>query len=378
MADPSNTARNFILTGLLLGVGAAGAGVYIMNNAELPDLQTSIRGSSEAKIFESLTKAPIALTQAAKAERLLADVAPQGAIIPRVSAENGSEPRYTPLFFAPKLWSVTSARGGREMRDLMSPKSKDLHESVKNTEFFKYGIESIIGRADALDLDSDGDGFTNREEFASKTNPNDKASMPPFLLDGRVKLLWKKRSDPKHAISLGPNYSFNDEIVLNVYNVQGANATRYDKWELKEDGETFGFGRTDEQGALAKNRFKLVGRGKDDGGKFLEIEDTYAIAEADKRFKLYPGEKKRRDVQDVTVTFLLTAGPEKGNDVKDVRLGSSFAVPGFPGVTCTLTKATDKNTIITIGDDAQAIKLDKWISPAKDKPEKTEKPKKKK
>lgn len=367
MADSSNTARNFILTGVLLGVGAAAAGVYITNSTELPTISTAMRSSSEAKIFDKLTQDAVALKNGAMAERQLADVAPQGADIPRVAAKDGKEPRYTPLFFAPKLWQVATASGSREVRDLMSPGSKALHEGVDNTEFFKYGIEEIIGRPDALDLDSDGDGFTNREEFAAKTNPNDKTSMPPFLLDGRVKMAWKSRNEVKHALTLGPSYNFSGDIVVNVYNVRGNDMARYDKWDLKEDGEAFGFDRSAEKGALAKERFKLVSRGKDDAGKYIEIEDTYAISDAEKRFKLYPGEKNKHEVQDITVTLVMTAGAEKGKEMKDVRLGETFDVPGFDGVKCTLTKAKPKNMTITVSGSDQPVKIDKTAAPAKNK-----------
>lgn len=365
MADSSNTARNFILTGALLGIGAAAAGVYIMNTTNLPGIDTRVETRRQQL---SLTKEAVELKERALAERVLKDVAPEGAAVPRLGAKDGAEPRYTPLFFAPKLWMVTTP-AGREVRDLMNAKSQNVHDSVPNSEFFKYGLEGIIGRSDALDMDVDGDGFTNGEEFAAGTNPNDKTSMPPFATKDGAKMVWVRLTDEKHTLVLGSSYTFTGEISISVHDWVGGvmKPARSDKWDLKV-GDAFGLSRSADKGSLAKDRFRVTAQGEDASGKFLEIEDTYTKVENHRRFKLYPGDSKKRDVSDVSVVLAMTAGAQKGEALKTpVQLGEDFDVPGFEGVKCTLTKATPKNVTITVDGIQQPIKLKKLPTPPKNK-----------
>ena len=48
MADSPNTARNFILVGALLGIGAAAAGAYIMNSEEIQQIDTRVEGGKSS------------------------------------------------------------------------------------------------------------------------------------------------------------------------------------------------------------------------------------------------------------------------------------------------------------------------------------------
>ena len=367
MADSSNTARNFLLTGVLLGVGAAAAGAYIMTSEEIPNIDPRVEGSGKTA---ALTQEAAQLKEQALAPRQMADVAPQGAEVPRIAAENGSVPRYTPLFFAPKLWHISEGPAAG-VRDLMHSKSPNLHADVPNTEFFKYGLEEIIGNPNALDLDSDGDGFTNREEFAAATNPNDSRSMPPFVAtDGSgVKMVWARVNIDRHSLVLGSSYPYTGDIDISVHDwVNGAmRPVRSSQLKGLKEGDTFGFGEAD-SGALSKTRFKIVGLGEDAAkGKYIDIEDSYTKVEANKRFKLFPGVKpdSRGDISDVAVLFRMSAGSSKDQTLPAVQLGETFAVPGFDGVTCTLSKATPKSVDIRIEGVEKPIKVEKAPSQAK-------------
>lgn len=364
MADSPNTARNFILVGALLGIGAAAAGAYIMNSEEIQQIDTRVEGGKSS----DLTREAISLHDNALAARSLADVAPADAVVPRLAAKDGAEPRYTPLFFAPKLWEVTD-NTGRSVRDLLQPKSQSVHASVPNTEFFKYGMEGIIGNPDALELDSDGDGFTNGEEFAAGTNPMDSKSMPPFATEDSVKMVWTRVNDDKHTLILGSSFPYTGEISISVHdwNNGAMKQSRSEKWDIKE-GDTFGLSSSADSGSLSKSRFKVTAQGEDANGKYLEIEDSYAKVEADKKFKLYPGASKKRDVSDISVVFRMTAGEGKDKPIKEpVQLGEEFAVPGFAGVKCTLSKATAKNVVVSVAGLDQPIKVKKQAPQPKNK-----------
>jgi len=55
----------------------------------------------------------------------------------------------------------------------------EIHKGMKNGWFFENNVE--IGWADAPERDPDGDGFSNREEYNAKSDPNDIASTPPLI-----------------------------------------------------------------------------------------------------------------------------------------------------------------------------------------------------
>lgn len=352
MADSSNTGRNFLLTGALLGIGAAAAGGYIYSSDPIQKIDTNMAGGKTP----SLTQEAEQIKADALKVRVVADVAPEGAIIPRFGAKNGGAPRFTPLFFAPKLWRVAD-KGRDDVRDLLHPNSESVYGSVPNTEFFKYGLESIIGDPDALEQDQDGDGFSNGEELAAGTNPSDSASMPPFMSEDGVKMVAIGRKSVAHTLSLGSMFPYTGEIDISIFQGKGAsrNPVRHDQVKNMQEGGTFGLNKDDDKaGPLNKSRFKILSTsGADDTGKFIEIEDSFAKVPEQRTFKLRPGSKddQMHVVEDVTVSFRLTAGPNKDQELPTpVQLGDTFTVPGFPDVSCTLVKASPKDVRIKIGE----------------------------
>ncbi|MEM7144963.1 MAG: Amuc_1099 family pilus-like system protein [Verrucomicrobiota bacterium] len=61
----------------------------------------------------------------------------------------------------------------------MSENEKLLRPPVDNTWLVEHGLDFL--REDVLDMDPEGDGFTNLEEWNAKTVPSDGASSPPIL-----------------------------------------------------------------------------------------------------------------------------------------------------------------------------------------------------
>ena len=68
--------------------------------------------------------------------------------------------------------------------DLKNPvdllKSDPVHAGISNTWWIEYGIDP--GYSDSPDLDPDGDGFSNRDEYAAETDPTDPASFPELVV----------------------------------------------------------------------------------------------------------------------------------------------------------------------------------------------------
>ena len=65
-------------------------------------------------------------------------------------------------------------------------KMSEVHAGIPNKWFSDNGLDLLA--PDAPEQDTDGDRFSNREEFVGNTNPNDKKVTPPF----RNKLKLKK------------------------------------------------------------------------------------------------------------------------------------------------------------------------------------------
>lgn len=360
MADSSNTGRNFLIIGALLGIAAAGAGVYVLNSAPTPDIDPTMGSGKQA----SLTDEAVQLKDDALAVRTVTDVAPKDAVIPRVSSKTGTEPRYTPIFFAPKLWQIHT-QDKSDVRDLLNPKSERVHSTVDNTEFFKYGIEQVIGDDDALEQDQDGDGFTNGEEFAAGSNPADSASMPPFAGEDSVKMVVCGRKAEAHTLSLSSMFPYTGEIDISVFRGKGSGreTMRINQAKGLAEGATFGLTADAKSGPNAANRFKVVStKGEDSVGKYIEIEDSYAKVPSQRVFKLRPGSKddQMHAVDDITVNFRMIAGAEKDKELSSpIQLGETFDVPGFAGVTCTLVKATAKDIRVKVGDKEIKVQNEK-------------------
>ncbi len=355
MAESSHSGRNFLLSGIVLGLGAAAAGAWLMSQNQLEPLPTRM-GSNGGKAAD-LTTAATRQKQDALTPRRMVDVAPplEEACVPRIAAQGGKIPRYTPLFFAPKLWQVPDAAQKKNIVvDLLSEGSVPVHKlpaesatgspkPVPNSWFFSYGLDQLIERSGALNVDSDGDGFANGEEFVAGTSPVDAANMPPFVSGGNAKVvLTGDKSTIVHMVELS-TASYFDEQSANINVFTEDNNRKLQHKELKV-GATFGLGEAN-SGPLGKNRFKIVSMDKKevDGmtENFIRVEDSFTAEESSKEFDLTAGSRQRRTVRDTSVKFRMTAGPEKGKEFT-LRLGEQIDVPGFPKTTIKLVDAGKK------------------------------------
>lgn len=366
MADSSNPGKKFLLAGIVLGIGAAAAGAYIQTTQEQQTLRVQV-GSGD-KVAASFTDEAAKMKQNALTPRRVVDIAPplDEAWIPDNKAEDKKLPRYTPIFFAPRLWQVADETQRKNVvRDLLDAKSTSLYKvvdpatneskPVPNSWFFENGMLDVLGAVNAMRVDSDADGFTNAEEFLAGTDPMDAKSMPPFASADGVKMISVgHKTSVVHALELSTTSDFESgDIAINVFVGDGPTAQRRLSHRGLSAGKTFGLQESG-KGNLSPKRFKVVSVGEEpaatpgeDARKYVEVEDTYTAVDDQKTIRLYPGSKGRRAIKDISVTLRMTAGPESGKQLT-VQLGQEFAVPGFPGTKCKLTHAGDKRTKVKV------------------------------
>ncbi len=382
MANSSNTGRNFLLAGFVLGLGAAAAGIYVLNSPEPESLAVGMENSDSKGA--ALTQEASQMKQDALTPRRLVDVAPplEEAFIPRDKVEGKKIPRYTPLFFAPTIWQVPDPAQKKNLAvDLLADGSRPLHSipasgadakptAVPNGWFYMYGLEDSLCMADALQQDSDGDGFSNGEEFVAGTDPSNADSMPPFVTGDTLKLVTVgEKTVSTHLIELS-SASFFDENTVTI-NILSSNEQRIASHKEKKPGETFGLGE-EASGPMAKNRFTIekIDKKSDESGNttnFVHVKDAYTEVSSAKEFDLMAGSRNRHTVRDITLKFRVTAGPEKGKELT-VQLGQQFDVPGFKDTHCVVTDAGKKKTQAKVsvnGGSEMSVSADDSTPPEK-------------
>ncbi len=365
MADQSRNERNILIVGVVLGLAAAALGGYTMSSSKALDVDTQLSGKSDG---DSLTAEAEETRATLQRDRGIADVAPEGATV------NG-KPRVMPFFFSTELWQIPPQNGGTlyNVVDIYDPTVPELHEGIPNTWFLKYGLVDALSASNGADLDSDGDGFTNREEFADKTDPSKADSLPPLVqaTAGKpVKLEVVKVEKAKAIITVDSMFASDPSTIsLKIFK-------RIDDQKpiLKKEvkvGETFGLGEK----ANAK-RFTVLGVDKKSftgsGGtaeeNVLRVRDNEAIAPADKEFTIRAGRPRANDkdrgtpsekghaINDVAAQIRVTAGPMAGKPEGTVRvpLYGSFKVPGDAKVTCTLQSIDANGNANILPEGAQS------------------------
>ncbi len=363
MADQSNPGRNALIVGILLGLATGGLGVYTMVNSKtsVPVTELDAAGAKAA----SLTAA----AEQAKAEkersRKIVDVAPEGAVV-------NNKPRFTPIFFSPELWQVSiDSKKMNTVIDIYDPKAESLHNGVPNAWFISNGIADALGRADGLTLDSDGDGFSNQEEFAAKTSPADPNNLPPLIEAGKPnhKLVVVSTSEDKAVIEVEGMLAYDEnptETGITIHADRSGSKRIGKKFKVKP-GDTFGLGGPKSD----PKRFTVVGFEKatysDSAGNkneesVLRVRDNKTLS-GEKEFVIRPGltrvrpgaknndlgtpNVKGRDINDASATLRVTAGPHAGKPTGtfDVMLHDTFTIPGNEKISCKLESIDAQGTV---------------------------------
>ncbi len=357
MADYSNASRNILIVGALLGLAAAGLGVVTMTSE--PPKQVGTRVGGESSQVAELTAAADKAMADIKRDRTMADVAPEGAVA------NG-KPRVMPFFFATELWQVPPAKGGTAYNvvDIYDPTVEPIHAGIPNDWFLRHGLLEALSLSDGASRDSDGDGFSNREEFDAQTDPAAPTSHPALVQAeaGKPVKLEVVRIERAHAVITVDSMFATDpapsEVGVKIF-AKVEDRQPLVKATLRK-GDTFGLGGKDDA-----KRFTIVGFEKKEfadsmGGSQSEnvilVRDNEALADADKEFIVRAGRPRANDrdrgtpnekghaINDVAARIRVTAGPMAGKPEGTIRvpLHATFKVPGAEKLTCRL-ESVDAN-----------------------------------
>ncbi|MBR5886782.1 MAG: hypothetical protein IKZ07_01090 [Akkermansia sp.] len=357
MAEQNNFGKTALVTGIVLGVAVGAFGAYTMSSGKVERPQTRLNAGESKKIGE-LSRVAADIAAAAKKNHTIVDVAPEGATI------NG-KPRYTPIFFSPELWQVTlDDQKATTVIDIYDPSAQNVHKDVPNHWFISNGIADALGRSDGLTMDSDSDGFSNREEFDANTNPGVATSYPPLVEVGKpVKMEVVKIDRAKGTIAIDSTLAYDQNATSAGFKIfaRPGDTKPLHKGTVKV-GESFGFKAGEKRFEVL--RFEQAEFSDSAGNKQTEtvifVRDT-VTAGAEKEFAIRAGSPsvpgrgndfgtsnaKGKTIEDVTATLRVTAGPNAGKPegTLDVQLNGSFKVPGSE-LTCELTGVNDDGGVV--------------------------------
>jgi len=99
-----------------------------------------------------------------------------------------------------------------------------LHPPIPNAWFDENRLD--LSNSRIKEIDSDGDGFSNLEEYDAKTKPNDKTSTPPSFT--KLQLVAYKPV-PFRIIFKGDGGTDGKEFQINFMDLKGAARTQYKK-----------------------------------------------------------------------------------------------------------------------------------------------------
>lgn len=353
-----------LIVGVVLGLAAGGLGAYSMVSGKIDRPGTELN-SPPAK-EEALVAASGELMKTLARDHTVVDVAPEGVVV------NG-KPRFTPIFYSPDLWQVAIDKQKKNVvMDLLDPASPNIHGEVPNTWFVANGLLEALGRSDALTLDSDGDGFTNFEEFSAKTNPSDAASFPPLVAAGRApKLEVAKVLRDSFVIQVDSTFSYETnptEVTIKLFRTHN-DARPFETKKGLKVGDSFGVGKDD-------SRFTVLGFVRetysDSSGSSVEesavkLRDNVTIA-GEKEFVVRAGSirsgakdrgtrnEKGRPVNDCTAELRVTAGPAAGKPDGTVVVAEqgTFKVPGAEDIVCKLESIDASGSVNILPQGAQS------------------------
>ncbi len=349
MADQPSAGAAAIAAGGILGLLGIGLGIYTANTMTPPPVDTQIE-TVKAEI-PLVTKARNTWEQWSRQRKLAA--------VPM--DRDGSNYRDNHIFFAPELWEAASdAKKANILVDIYDKNSTTIHPNIPNTWFVDHGLKDIMGRADAPSIDSDKDGFDNREEFMNGTNPSDPKSYPSLVADGACKVFVTKirKNDIQIAApSMLALEKSPTETRFSLY--QGFAASPSVKKDVAVGGK-FGFPDAPERFVLEgfeQRPFAGMG-GSLEQETIARVRDTAAIGRpvyfiragrSKQNDKLLgTDQEKGRRVVDTFVDFVVTAGSAANTPAAsfNVVLKDKFTIPGNGKTLFTLESVNEDGSVV--------------------------------
>lgn len=333
MATSTSTGTVAIAVGGALGVIAVAFGIYTAHSLTPPQIEYKI---------SSKTTAPALVEKAAHVEDLLKKDR-KLALIPQEGDNHHYRDHY--LFFAPEMWEAFSDEKQKTLLvDIYEKGAPAIHSKIPNTWFVENGLKDILGRADAPSCDSDGDGFTNAEEFVHGTNPSDAQKYPSLVADGACKVFVTgvRRSNIQITVpSMIALEKAPAAVRFTLY--KGFSEAPAVKTKEIEVGGKFGMPSAPERFVLQgfeQRPFVSAGAAEPSMETVVKICDTGAVGSPTYYVRagrskagdklLGSDQEKGKRITDTHVSFALTAGSavREGKTSFSVMLKDAFVIPG--------------------------------------------------
>ncbi len=230
----------------------------------------------------------------------------------------------TPLFLNPT---------GEEI-DLGDSAYPMVHDPIPNQWWLDNRIDP--GWSNSPGLDQDGDGFSNGEEFASKTDPNDPKSFPALIAKLQCVELQKRafRLSYSSDSTIGP-IKETDTFKFNHEEIVGGKSVRTSSENIASgkgnDSNLFSKGGAQMRYELKKveqREFRNPATGIMQKANFAEIEDVAGAKKGD-ILEIKKGSRNGVILRDYTAIIALAAIGQQAVTLK-VEERSSFSLPLDP------------------------------------------------
>ena len=226
------------------------------------------------------------------------------------------------IFVGPRL---VSKKGETTAIDIHQ--SPPIHGEVPNAWFFENNLEDVFPMSNALEVDSDNDGFTNLEEFTAQTHPNDANSYPNLA----SKLAAKE-------INLsGYTLAYSSEADPIEFRAEAFNGNLLWKKEVKP-GDVFGDKPDVDRFELKEIKTAVI---KENDTKVAHVIDLKS-GKNEQVYEIPYGKKNAQRIIDKAAVLNISAGSKPG-DFK-VFEGKAFSIPGDPTKTTYMIESIDNKT----------------------------------
>jgi len=219
--------------------------------------------------------------------------------------------------------------------DLGDPSYKEIvHEPIPNQWWLDHRIDP--GWDNSPSLDQDGDGFSNREEFDVKTDPNDPKSFPGLIaklqcvqLKKRVFRLTYSSDTTIGEIKAADTFKFNYEEIVNKKRIRASS-------ENIQPGKGVDSNVFSKGGAQMRYEFKKIEQRKfinprnnlQETSNFATLEDVAGAKKGDV-IELKKGSRNGVNVRDWTAVLRLAAIGQEANELQVEERGT-FSLPFDP------------------------------------------------
>lgn len=346
MAQQTDLGKGVLISGIVAGVLAIGL-TFILPDAPEKEKLNFGAGSTDHITAQVATgkkiTGEIGLAKNGKkidqmAKHAVKDASPATKVKSQHQAAE-KQLRVSPLFETPELWQVAiPAEKKNVVADIYAEGAPQIHEGISNSWFKKYGLDEAMCVSNGATLDSDDDGFSNKEEEQNGTSPIDKTSAPALHGSNYVKLATVSKTESSAYVQLDSNeleYVDTAEFVtIKVFAKKGDSQPIKALTKEVKEGESFGVSEAE------PNRYKLVKIKTGSEGGITAVDTANPKKGEEKGFFIGHGKKNRKKVADTKITLKTTAGAKKGESF-EVLLGATFSLPGEESTKCRVVNTND-------------------------------------